>query len=177
MRGEKQKILEGKAALYRKFPNKKINFYIGFPFDPTVDPSKEAITSFNKSRFLGSIINMNKYFDASESLVANELWDFLSGQYNTMEQMLNIINSISTIKFLEYFQFVNDNDNRTNPRYISILNEWYLFSEVEFIEKEEFISQKISGDKKLSSLYYKSPFDNNGNYNMERYIEITKILN
>jgi hypothetical protein len=39
MRGEKQKILEGKAALFRKFPQKKIKFYIGFPFDPTADSS------------------------------------------------------------------------------------------------------------------------------------------
>ena len=30
MRGEKQKILEGKAALYKKFSNKSIQFYIGF---------------------------------------------------------------------------------------------------------------------------------------------------
>ena len=37
MRGEKQKILEGKAALYHKFKPKKINFFIAFPFDPTSD--------------------------------------------------------------------------------------------------------------------------------------------
>ncbi len=44
--------------LYRKFPDKEIQFYIGFPFDPTVNPEDESVTSFNKSRFLGSIINM-----------------------------------------------------------------------------------------------------------------------
>ncbi len=77
MKGEKQKILEGKAALYRKFPDKEIQFYIGFPFDPTVNPEDESVTSFNKSRFLGSIINMNKYFALDETLVASELWDFL----------------------------------------------------------------------------------------------------
>jgi hypothetical protein len=48
MKGEKQKILEGKAALYRKFPDKEIRFYIGFPFDPTVNPEDESVTSFNK---------------------------------------------------------------------------------------------------------------------------------
>jgi len=57
MRGEKQKILEGKAALYRHLPGKQINFFIGFPFDPTVNPASEPVTSFNKTRFLGSIIN------------------------------------------------------------------------------------------------------------------------
>ncbi|MFY9591524.1 MAG: TdeIII family type II restriction endonuclease, partial [Bacteroidales bacterium] len=75
MKGEKQKILEGKAALYNLFPDKQIHFYIGFPFDPTVDPDNEAVTSHNKPRFLSSIINMNKYFATDESLVANELWD------------------------------------------------------------------------------------------------------
>ncbi len=35
MRGEKQKILEGKAALYHKFKPKKVDFFIAFPFDPT----------------------------------------------------------------------------------------------------------------------------------------------
>lgn len=58
MKGEKHKILEGKAALFRKFPGKQIRFYIGFPFDPTVDKEKERITSFKKSRFLGQIINI-----------------------------------------------------------------------------------------------------------------------
>jgi hypothetical protein len=73
MRGEKQKILEGKAALYCKFPYKQVKFYVGFPFDPTVNPKNELVTSFNKPRFLGSIINMNKYFAADESLIAQEL--------------------------------------------------------------------------------------------------------
>jgi len=96
VRGEKQKILEGKAALYRKFSNRQIQFYIGFPFDPTADPAIESISSFDKKRFLGSIVNMNKYFDYDEILIANELWDFLSDQPNTMEQILEIINTIST---------------------------------------------------------------------------------
>lgn len=47
MKGEKQKILEGKAALYQKFPNKNVSFYMGFPFDPTADTP----TSYDKTRF------------------------------------------------------------------------------------------------------------------------------
>ena len=35
VRGEKQKILEGKIALRTIFPKKKTQFFIGFPFDPT----------------------------------------------------------------------------------------------------------------------------------------------
>ena len=75
MRGEKQKILEGKTALFQKFAEKQIEFYIGFPFDPT----SEEDTAYDKGRFLGSIINMTKYFDPNETLVASELWDLLSG--------------------------------------------------------------------------------------------------
>ena len=108
MKGEKQKILEGKAALYNLFPDKQIHFYIGFPFDPTVDPDNEAVTSHNKPRFLSSIINMNKYFATDESLVANELWDLLSGQQNTMDEILDIINAVSTTEFLEKFKFLSD---------------------------------------------------------------------
>ncbi|MDP2812389.1 MAG: TdeIII family type II restriction endonuclease, partial [bacterium] len=48
MRGEKQKILEGKASLYKMFPNKNINFFVGFPFDPT----NNTPTDFDKRRFL-----------------------------------------------------------------------------------------------------------------------------
>lgn len=46
-RGEKQKILYGKAALKLQNPNKNIKFFVGFPFDPT---SIEA-TGYDKQRF------------------------------------------------------------------------------------------------------------------------------
>ncbi len=77
VRGEKQKILEGKAALSRLFPDKKINFFLGFPFDPT---SEENDTKYNKKRFMSSIINMEKYFAEDEVLLSSELWDYLSGE-------------------------------------------------------------------------------------------------
>ncbi|MBD3193637.1 MAG: TdeIII family type II restriction endonuclease, partial [Candidatus Lokiarchaeota archaeon] len=73
MRGEKQKILEGKAALYSKYPDKQIKFHLGFPFDPTHDPKDP--TGYNKKRFMKSCINMTKYFAENEILLASELWD------------------------------------------------------------------------------------------------------
>ncbi|MDR3306683.1 MAG: TdeIII family type II restriction endonuclease [Endomicrobium sp.] len=139
MRGEKQKILEGKAALYRHFFSKQIYFYIGFPFDSTVNPANESATSFNKQRFLNSIINMNKFFAYDETLVASELWDFLSGQENTMEEILNIINTISTIDFLTKFQLLTDNTKRNTAEYLAQLQEWNLFSEKEIIENNDLI--------------------------------------
>ena len=176
MKGEKQKILEGKAGLYNHFPGKQIHFYIGFPFDPTVNPAIEAVTSHNKTRFLGSIINMNKYFDLNESLLANELWDLLSGQENTMDEILSIINTISTTSFLEKFQFISENSNRLKPEYLTLLNEWNLFSEVELINNNATIIHKVAINKSLIRIYNKNSLDGRGNYNWERYNELKPLF-
>jgi hypothetical protein len=176
MKGEKQKILEGKAALYRQFPGKQINFYMGFPFDPTVNPSYESVTSFNKTRFLGSIINMTKYFASNETLIANELWDLLSGKPNTMEQILEIINTVSTTSFLEKFQLLTDNARRTTSDYKAQLIEWNLCSELELVNSDMVIKKNIGTDRALNRVYNKTAFDNNGNYNTDRYVEIKKTM-
>lgn len=176
MRGEKQKILEGKAALFRKFPGKEVKFYIAFPFDPTINPANESITSSNKERFLGSIINMNKFFAQEESLVANGLWDFLSGQKNTMEEILKIINTISTTSFLTRFQLLKDNSRRNLPEYSAQLLEWNLFSEYELICKNDIIKEKILNNKNLTREYNKRAFDDNGNYISDRYTKLKELI-
>lgn len=176
MKGEKQKILEGKTALFRKFPGKQIHFYMGFPFDPTVDIETESVTSFDKTRFFGQIINMTKYFAPDETLIASELWDTLSGDTNTMEEILEIINAISTTEFLSKYQFLNENNNRNNLRYKDILTEWYLTSELELIGNDELLRQRIVNNRKLNRYYNKNTFDNKGNYNMDRYIELKKSM-
>lgn len=86
-RGEKQKILYGKAALKLANPNKRINFFLGFPFDPTADES----TSSDKVRFFGYLIEFKKFFDPNEVFIASELWDHLSGSPNTMEEILDVV--------------------------------------------------------------------------------------
>lgn len=176
MRGEKEKILEGKSALYRKFPDKNIHFYIGFPFDPTVNPIQEATSSFNKKRFLDSIINMNKYFSHDETLLASELWDFLSGTKNTMEELIKIINIIATPKFLSIYQFINDRNNKSNEKYLEYLKKWYLESELKLIENEKLLLRKIENNTSVNRIYNKTPFDNKGNYNFERYIALQKYI-
>jgi hypothetical protein len=176
MRGEKQKILSGKSALFHLFPNKQIKFYMGFPFDPTVNPEQESVTSYDKVRFLSSIINMNKYFAHDETLVASELWDFLSGQENTMEEILEIINAISTTAFLDKFRLLTDNSKRMAPEYLAQLQEWNLFSEKELIDNNAIIMQKIAGDNTLSRIYNKMAFDNEGKYVWERYNTLKKLL-
>lgn len=175
MKGEKQKILEGKAALYNLFPGKKINFYIGFPFDPTVNPTTESVTSFNKRRFLGSIINMNKFFAPNETLVASELWDFLSGEENTMEEILDIINTISTTSFMDKFKLLNDDREKGTIEYLAQLTEWNLFSEIELNTNLLIISEKIYKNAKLTRIFNKKSFDTKGNYNWDKYNELKKL--
>jgi len=90
MRGEKQKILKAKAALLLKYPDKEINFYIGFPFDP----NSKTHTGYDKNHFLKTIVDGEKYFATDEVFLANELWAFLSGEETAMQQILDIINVI-----------------------------------------------------------------------------------
>lgn len=86
-RGEKQKILYGKAALKLQNPNKNIKFFIGFPFDPT----SEHPTGHDKERFFNHLIEFKKFFAYDEVLIADELWDFLSGSKGTMDEILDVI--------------------------------------------------------------------------------------
>lgn len=86
-RGEKQKILYGKAALKLQNPNKNIRFFIGFPFDPT----SKTPTGYDKKRFFNYLIEFKKFFSYEEVLIGGELWDFLSGNNGTMEEILQII--------------------------------------------------------------------------------------
>ncbi len=172
MKGEKQKILEGKAALFNKYAGKAIYFYMGFPFDPTVNVATEVITSYDKPRFLRQIINMNKYFAHNETLIASELWDMLSGSTETMEQILTIINAISTTEFLQKYRYLNENNNRTEDKYKEILIEWFLISELELIESSDEIQNNIGDDRKLRRYFNKTVFDSKGKYNLDRYLEL-----
>lgn len=172
MRGEKQKILEGKAALYNLFPNKNIKFYIGFPFDPTVNTAENAVTSHDKQRFFDSIINMEKFFDYCETLLASELWNLLSGENNTMEEILQIINAISTPEFQSKFQFLRNSENRTSDTYITRLQEWNLFSEIELVSNSGSLRQ----NRNQARVYDKLSFKSDGEYNWERYNTLKRIL-
>lgn len=127
MRGEKQKILIAKAALKKKHPSKDILFFIGFPFDPT----SPTPTGMDKRRFMNSIIEFNKFFSHDEVLVGDELWNRLSGDKNTMQQILNIINKIATPDFINNYNFLKNPINRATyrQRYESLLEEWNLTNE------------------------------------------------
>jgi ribosomal protein S8 len=119
---------------------------------------------------------MTKYFAPNETLIASELWDSLSGETNTMEQILEIINIISTTKFLEKYQVINDNDLRNENRYIEILREWNLYSEIELINNDPLIRERTKIDKKSIRLYNQKPFKNKGVYNTDRYNALANLI-
>ncbi|MDR0972513.1 MAG: TdeIII family type II restriction endonuclease [Prevotellaceae bacterium] len=177
MRGEKQKILEGKAALFKQYPNKKVRFYIGFPFDPTVNPEEEDNTAYNKTRFLSSIINMNKFFAEEETLIAEELWDFLSGEKNTMKTLLDIINIIATPDFYTKYQVLTDDTKRNTQEHLNILNEWYLVSESHITRLyNELRNVDPTMSQPYERIYNQSSFDSNGKYNWKRFNLLEPIL-
>ena len=173
MRGEKQKILEAKAALFNKFRSKEIEYYMGFPFDPT----SNTPTGSDKCRFLKSIIDGDKYFASDEVLLASELWDFLSGDKNTMEHILNIINKIATKDFMEKFKYLDDNTNRKNNIniYKTLLNDWFLFTEIELLNNDPEITKKLHKETRAGRIYNQSIFKN-GDYNFERYNFLMSLI-
>ncbi len=86
-KGEKQKILYAKSALKLLHPEKEIKYFVGFPFDPT----SPTATDFDKERFFDYLIEFKKFFDPGEILIANELWNFLSGKKGTMDDILEVV--------------------------------------------------------------------------------------
>ena len=93
-----------------------------------------------------------------------------------MEQILEIINAISTTEFLPKYQFINENRNRNDGMYKKTLGEWYLVSELWLINNDISLKQSIGNDRKLNRLYNKTAFDSKGNYNMDRYVELKKHI-
>lgn len=175
MRGEKHKILEAKTALKRLYSDKDIQFFIGFPFDPTVDLDNDTPCCFDKNRFMDSVINLRKYFAPEEVLIASELWNKLSGTTGTMEDILTIINTIATPQFIAQFNYLLNNENRDKDRYRVILEKWYLISELKLLDKDEYIKQAITNDPSLKREYNKSPFKNRGAYNVSRYYKLINL--
>ncbi len=159
MRGEKLKILSAKACLKLKYPDKEVRYFIGFPFDPLSDTS----TGYNKERFMKHLIEFEKYFDSKEVLLAEELWDRLSGEPKTMEKILKIINKIAKPDFLEKYEFINNPQNfeRDREKYLTILREWFLFDELKIFENYERL-------KKEKPRLINQELFKNGKYNIKR---------
>ena len=170
MRGEKRKILTAKAAWFVEHPDWEIHYFMGFPFDPLC----ETPTGADKARFLNALlVEGHKFLASEEVLLASELWDYLSGAPHTMEQILEIINTIATPQFMEHFQFVRFGKNRrTAPqRYRAILQEWFLHREIYFWEQEQ-----CTDDPVYRRLLDNTLFSAKGQYNAERYTALRERL-
>lgn len=178
MRGEKQKILKAKAALryyYSTVPgceHKKVYYYFGFPFDPTANTD----TGYDKESFMDSVIEFSKFCAPEEVLLADELWSFLSGEPNTMEEILNIIKDVSESTFSDDFNFLcSTHSIQTDPkRYRRIVSKWHLSDEVAFVDHWRKIDTSIQTD--IISCKNLSPFGDNGKYNERRSTLLKEFL-
>lgn len=178
---EKQKILEAKIALRSEYPNKAIRFFIGFPFDPLSDEP----LGYDKQRFMNYSVDFRKYFAESEFLLSSELWDYLSGTTQTMETILEIINSIATIEFVENFDFLQDKNNSATRKdeYINLLKNWFLFREADLVENQEDVYTKISSNKQLIRIFNQDVFrilrkgdEYKAEYNENRFTQLSEFL-
>ncbi|MCF7886001.1 MAG: TdeIII family type II restriction endonuclease [Candidatus Marinimicrobia bacterium] len=174
MKGEKQKILNGKAVLKNLHPDKNIYYYIGFPFDPFADSDFE----YDKEKFKSNIIELEKYFDSDEILLSEELWDHLSGQKDTMKQIIDIINNIATENFMDSYLFVKDHKNyyKNNDKYIEILQKWNLKRELEIIKNIEKIISVCDKNKRLKRKLNQYIFDANDYYKVKRYNQLVSTV-
>ena len=165
---EKQKMLEAEAALRLSYPNKRVKFFIGFPFDPlSVEP-----TGYDKQRFMDYSVGFRKYFSESDFLLSAELWDYLSDTAQTMETILEIINSIATVDFMEKFDFLQQKENvaKRKSEYINLLKEWFLLREIIIVKNSEAICSKISSDRRAVRIFNQDIFilkRDNENYKVE----------
>lgn len=174
MKDEKQKILIGRTALKNKYPNKSVEYYIAFPFDPTVDTSTASPCNYEKSRFLSNIVNGNKFYDQDEVLLASELWDFLSGQTGTMQEILGIINSIATPSFMDKYSVINSFNGNYSDDIIRVLEEWHLHSELDISHNCTQIKAIIASNRMLTKTYHQSIL--RPSYNTDRYQTLIDLI-
>lgn len=156
MRGEKQKILIGKAVLRGLYPTKNVKYIFGFPFDPTSANN----TGYDKQRFLHYLVEAEKFIAHDDFLIADELWSFLASSDNAMQEILDIINCIATTQFMEKYKVLQD-CNSTKEQKRVVLRQWYLYSELKILDE---VSQNTSN----SRIYNQSIFKNDGSYNTNR---------
>ncbi len=169
MKGEKLKILNAKTILKNIYPDKEIRFFIGFPFDPL---NNHNPTGYDKKKFIESIIEFKKFFDEKEILLADEMWNRLSGEENTMGIILKIINDIAKSNWIDNFNFINDplNFEKNSNKYNNILGQWNLYDEMsifKYSQKLKEFNQKI---------FNNSLFDEEGKYNINRSNILLKAI-
>lgn len=172
--GEKDKILRAKAAFKNQYPNQIVKYFLGFPFDPL----SENPTGSNKVRFMNYSVDFKKYFAPEEILLADELWDYLSGSPQTMECILEIINTIATPDFLDNFTLINDVGRRIEEKQkiIELLEKWHLYREKRLLENYEHLLLQVNSRKGSKRVLDQPSFKADGNYNACRYEKLLSLL-
>lgn len=172
-KNEKDKILSAKAGLKNAYPAKNIFFYLGFPFDPL----SAVPTGSDKGAFMNYSVDFNKFFDPDEVLLADGLWNFLSSDDNTMQQLIDIINAIATTHFETKYEFLNNAQNRTTntEEYISRLIEWNLYSEVRLVRNETALLKNIEENSRMMRKF-NQPLFKDGDYNIDRFVALEHFL-
>lgn len=172
-KGEKEKILTAKAGLKNANPNKAIYYYLGFPFDPL----SETPYGYYKVRFMNYSVDFKKFFSQEEVLLGEELWSFLSGEKETMKQLIELINTIATPKFIDEYNYINNSENKLTEKekFLESLKSWNLISEMKLINNEEKIIEKIKDDKRLLRIF-NQPILKDGVYNTERFQRLQKLI-
>lgn len=171
---QKNKFLNAKAALFKKFPQKELKFYLGFPFDPLNDSN----VGYDKDRFFNYSIDFKKYFDKQEVLLADELWDFLSQEKETMPGILEIINSIAKPDFMEKFNFINDPKNFeiNSEKFKAILSQWYLHRDLKIFNNYSKLKKAAETEKRLQRILMQNLFDSKTNYKETRAYSLLNAL-
>ncbi len=57
-------------------------------------------------------VDFKKFFAKEEVLLGEELWSFLSGDKDTMKQLIELINIIATPEFQDKYTFINTSENK-----------------------------------------------------------------
>ncbi len=171
---EKEKILLAKAALRNANPSKSVSYFLAFPFDPTA----KTATGYDKTIYMKYSVDCTKFMAKEEILLAGEFWDYLSGEENTMEMILGIINAIAKTDFMEKYEFLNDFKHAFSQKekYTQILTEWYLLKELEVAENLDKLTMAAKTDKSLQKILNQNVFLANGQYNINRFNLIQPFL-
>ena len=121
-------------------------------------------------------VGFRKYFSENEFLLSSEMWDYLSGDFQTMEAILEIINTIATPEFMNKYDFLLEKSNCNNSEYIRILEEWYLFKELQIVNNLDMLNSHLTTNKRMIRVLHQNIFANDGTYNLNRANSLMEYL-
>lgn len=112
------------------------------------------------------------------NFTADELWDFLSQEKDTMPGILEIINSIAKPDFMEKFNFINDPKNFeiNSEKFKAILSQWYLHRDLKIFNNYSKLKKAAETEKRLQRILKQNLFDSKTNYKETRAYSLLNAL-